>query len=248
MDFNLTNFSKQNKIPNNVYQTFISKNLPPNIIKVIQHNKKMCPDYNFIFYDDHACDLFIQHHFDEKTYRAYKKINPVYGAMKADFFRYCILYKKGGVYLDIKSMINRPLNKLIHPQDDCLLDLPRQNESWRTTPTYEQWVLMFSPQHPYLLNVITIMVELIHHNYEPILENIPVLTTKQKILNVTGPDMFSKCIHLYLKRNPPLHRHVDYYKYFMHSNSNYRNLYTLNKKLHYSEYREPLYLLSHTIV
>lgn len=242
MDFNLTNFSKQNKIPNNIYQTFISKNLPPNIIKVIQHNKKMCPDYNFIFYDDHECDLFIQHHFDEKTYGAYKKINPVYGAMKADFFRYCILYKKGGVYLDIKSMIKHPLNKIIHKQDDCLLDLPRRYESWRKTSTYEQWMLMFSPQHPYLLEVITTMVDLIHQNYEPIIETIPVLTTKQKILHVTGPDMFSKCIHLYLNKNPPLHRHVDYHKYFLHSNSNYTNLYTLNKKLHYSQYHEPLYL------
>ena len=31
--------------------------------------------------------------------------NNCYGAMKAYFFRYCVLYKIGGVYLDIKSKI-----------------------------------------------------------------------------------------------------------------------------------------------
>jgi mannosyltransferase OCH1-like enzyme len=240
MEFNLTHFSKH-KIPKNIYQTFISKKLPPNIINIIQTNKKMCPDYQFIFYDDNECDSFIKHNFDETTYHAYKKINPVYGAMKADFFRYCILYKKGGVYLDIKSSINQPLNKIIHKHDDCLLDIPRYNESWRTLPTYEQWILMFSPRHPYLLKVIHTMVKLIHEHYEPTIENINVLTTKQKILHVTGPDMFSKCIRDYLKINTPLHRHVDYNKYFSWCSSNYMNMYTLNKKLHYSQYCEPLY-------
>jgi len=243
MEFNLTNFSKHNKIPNTIHQTFISKNLPSNIIQVIQHNKKMCPDYQFIFYDDYECDHFIKHNFDETIYNAYKKINPVYGAMKADFFRYCILYKKGGVYLDIKSSIRQPLNKLIHKEDECLLDLPRYNESWRKhLPTYEQWILMFSPQHPYLLEVIKTMVYLIHQKYEPTIENINVLTTKQKILHVTGPDMFSKCIHHYLTRNKPLHRNIDYHKYFSICNSCYLNMYIMNNKLHYSQYNEPLYL------
>jgi mannosyltransferase OCH1-like enzyme len=242
MEFNLTNFSKHNKIPKQVHQTFMSKNLPPDIIKIIQRNQKMCPDYQFIFYDDDACDSFIQHHFDETTYHAYKKINPVYGAMKADFFRYCILYKKGGVYLDIKSSINYPLNQIIHTNDDCLLDIPRSVESWRKqSPTYEQWILMFSPQHPYLFNVIQTMVNLILQEYEPTIEHINVLTTKQKILHVTGPDMFSRCIRNYLKINRPLHRHIDYYKYFSWCSSNYMNMYTMNKKLHYSQYHEPLY-------
>jgi mannosyltransferase OCH1-like enzyme len=162
--------------------------------------------------------------------------------MKADFFRYCILYKKGGVYIDIKSKIIQPLNKLIQEHDECLLDLPRSIETWRkNSPTYEQWVLIFAPNHPYLLEVIRTMVSLIHAKYEPTLENVNVLTTKQKILLVTGPDMFSKSIHHYLKSNKILHRNIDYYKYFVWSSSNYIKMYRMNKKLHYSEYKEPLY-------
>ena len=85
------------------------------------------------------------------------------------------------------------------------------------------------------------MVSLIHEKYEPTIENIKVLTTKQKILHVTGPDMFSACIHNYLKHNKCLHRNIDYYKYFAWCSSNYMNMYRMNKKMHYSEYKEPLY-------
>ena len=241
MDFKLTIFNK-NKIPKNIYQTFVSQNLPPDIINVMNHNKKMCPDYTFFFYDDHECDSFIKHNFDSPIYDAYTSINPVYGAMKADFFRYCILYKKGGVYLDIKSKIIQPLHKIIQEKDDCLLDLPRSIESWRNkSPTYEQWILMFAPHHPYLLHVIRTMVFLIHKKYEPTIENIKVLTTKQKIFHVTGPDMFSRCIHHYIKHNKILHRNIDYYKCFEWCNSNYINMYRMNKKMHYSEYKESLY-------
>lgn len=106
IDFNIKNIRKKekniNKIPKNIYQTFLSSNLPDEIKQIIDNNKKMCSDYNFIFYDDNDCELFIKNNFDENVYKAYMSINSVYGAMKADFFRYCILYKKGGIYLDIK--------------------------------------------------------------------------------------------------------------------------------------------------
>ena len=85
----------------------------------------MCRDYNFIFYDDNDCELFIKNNFDENVYKAYMSINSVYGAMKADFFRYCILYKNGGVYLDIDSVILRPLDELI--RDDELINYIKIN-------------------------------------------------------------------------------------------------------------------------
>ena len=249
IDFNIKNVRKKekniNNIPKNIYQTFLSSNLPDEIKQIIDNNKKMCRDYNFIFYDDNDCELFIKNNFDENVYKAYMSINSVYGAMKADFFRYCILYKKGGIYLDIKSIIKYPLCMIIKEDDDCLLDLLcYNNEPWRkNSPTYEQWILMFSPEHPYLLEVINTMVYYIQEKYEPIIENIPILNTKQKILNITGPDMFSKCINNYIKNNKSLHRNIDYKKYFMRiKNNNYKNMYKINNKLHYSDYNEPIYL------
>jgi len=232
------------KIPNIIHQTFINKKLPPEIAAIVLHNKKVCLNCKFVFYDDNDCDNFIKNNFDERVYNAYKKINDVYGAMKADFFRYCLLYKIGGIYLDIKSKINYPFFKLINKDDICILDIPRDNlESYRTnSPTYEQWLLVFCPNHPYLLEMINTMVENIENNYIPTLENYN-LNTKQKILHITGPDAFTKAINNYISKNKILHRSIDYDKYFKVNvlGNAYKKMYSLYNKKHYSEYNEPFY-------
>ena len=190
------------KIPNIVHQTFYTKVLPDDIVNIIKKNKLICSQCKFIFYDDNDCDNFIKTNFDKKTYDAFKRINDCYGAMKADFFRYCILYKIGGIYLDIKSSINVPIFSLIMPDDICLLDIPRNDlEPWRiNNPTYEQWLLIFASGHPYLQSMIELMVNYIENKYEPKLPNILVLNSKQKILNVTGPDAFTKAVNTVINR------------------------------------------------
>ena len=229
------------KIPNIIHQTFISKVLPLEIVKIIQHNKQICSGCKFVFYDDYDCDLFIKNNFDEKIYNAYNKINPVYGAMKSDFFRYCVLYKIGGVYLDIKSVINYPIFKIINKEDVCVLDLPRNDaELWRKdSPTYEQWILMFSPNHPYLLEMINQIVYYIETKYTP--NSRIYKSTKSKILQVTGPDAFTNAINTYIRKNSILHRSIDYDKYFKRHVGNYTKMYTIHNKKHYSEYNQPLY-------
>jgi mannosyltransferase OCH1-like enzyme len=173
------------------------------------------------------------------------KINPVYGAMKSDFFRYCVLYKIGGVYLDIKSKIKVNPFDLITDTDICLLDIPRSNlEFWRTnSPTYEQWLLIFTPKHPYLHYMIKQMVGYIETQFMPTIPNTPVLNSKQKILHITGPDAFAKVINEYNKKRNILHRCINYDDYFMRLGcSNYLQMYTVNNKKHYSEYNDPLYI------
>jgi mannosyltransferase OCH1-like enzyme len=238
------------KIPNIVHYTFCTETNIPNEIKiVIQHNKKMCSNCKFIFYDDNACDEFIKENFDEKVYNAYNSINPVYGAMKADFFRYCVLYKTGGIYIDIKSIIKYPIFKIIDKTDICILDYPRTAyERWRkyTLPTFEQWLLIFAPGHPYLLSMINLMVHYTKIHYQPTIKYIPYLTTKEKILNITGPDAFAKAISIYVNgiktTSNVLHRNIDYKKYFkINHNENYKQMYKMNNRTHYSDLNLPFY-------
>lgn len=237
------------KIPNLIHYTFKNNNLPADIVSNIEHNKLICSGFNFIFYDDNDIDKFIKDNFDETIYNAFKHINNKFGAMKADFFRYCVLYILGGVYIDIKSRINIPLKKIIRPNDICLLDIPRTNlESWRhSSPTYEQWILIFAPKHPYLLTMINLMVYYINTRYEPKIKGIYRLTSKQRVLNVTGPDAFTRAINMYLIKNKlsyPLHRLINYNNYFsLIGVVNYKNMYTINKQKHYSEIgNESLYI------
>lgn len=235
------------RIPKIIHQTFISAKLQVEIINIIISNKKICHNCEFRFYDDNDCDIFIKNNFEEKIYNAYNSINNVYGAMKADFFRYCVLYKIGGIYLDIKSKINYPLFKILNKEDICLLDVPRNDlEPWRkNSPTYEQWLLIFAPNHPYLLEMINTIVNYIEIKYEPKIDNYNILNSKQQILFITGPDSFTQVINKYVKNNDNqnLHRCVDYNKFSQINilGNKYKNIYTIHNKTHYSHYTESLY-------
>jgi mannosyltransferase OCH1-like enzyme len=232
-------------IPKIVHYTFISETkIPESIKNQIERNKRISPGFKFIFYDDDDCDRYIKNNFDKRTYNAYNRINPVYGAMKSDFFRYCVLFVEGGVYIDIKTEIFRDLDTVIRDTDICLLDLLRDNyEPWRKNygGTYEQWLLIFSKRHPYLFNMIRKIVEFIENNYYPIIPCMGELNSKQKILNITGPDALAKVV---TNSDIMLHRCVDYGTFASRTNraENYYDMYTLHGKKHYSEYTEPLYL------
>ena len=249
--FNTTTTTVKNDeeylIPKIIHQTFATRILPDDIITIIDNNKKLCPDCIFKFYNDEDCDIFIKNNFDDRVYKSYKTINPIYGAMKADFFRYCILYIEGGVYLDVKSILHQNIFNHIKKNDVCILDIERNYlEPWRTNnPTFEQWLLIFCKNHPYLLHMINQMIYYIDIRFEPSIEYIRELNTKQKILHVTGPDAFTKSVKDYIKLEKlKLHRNIDYNKIGIIHNffTNYKKMYYYISKKHYSEYKEPLYI------
>jgi len=101
----ITNRYFINKIPHTIYQTFSTKNLPDEINNVVIQIKNRNPEFEHIIYDDDDMRNFIVDNFDEEVVNAYDSIIP--GAFRADLWRYCILYKKGGIYLDIKY---KPVN------------------------------------------------------------------------------------------------------------------------------------------
>lgn len=133
-------------IPKVIYQTWKTKNLHDNCIKVRDQIQKLNPDYEMILYDDHEMDQFIQSHFDPFIYKCYLTLHV--GASKADFWRYCILYKKGGVYLDIDSDLLLPLNELIQEDDQCIITREGNDGC------FNNWIMIFEKDHPILLKTI----------------------------------------------------------------------------------------------
>jgi Glycosyltransferase sugar-binding region containing DXD motif len=87
-------------IPNNVFQTWHTKILPPKMSECVANIQTMNPEFNFHLFDDDDCRQFISNHFDQEVVDAYDSLIP--GAFKADLWRYCVLYIHGGIYLDIK--------------------------------------------------------------------------------------------------------------------------------------------------
>jgi hypothetical protein len=93
-------FSEESEIPKIIYQTWATKDLPPKMAECVARLKKSNPDFKYELYDDADCKEFIKTEFEPDVLAAYNSLIP--GAFKADLWRYCILYKRGGFYIDIK--------------------------------------------------------------------------------------------------------------------------------------------------
>ncbi len=103
------------------------------------------------------------------------RINPVYGAAKADLFRYLVLYKEGGVYLDIKSTCIYSLDTVIRADDRFIVtqwqnDYGQQDEgtglfSYLTEKLkikngeYQQWFIICEKNSPVMAHVIQSIID-----------------------------------------------------------------------------------------
>jgi mannosyltransferase OCH1-like enzyme len=163
------------KIPKVIYQTWKTKKLHENCEKIRQNIQNLNPDYQMILYDDDDMENFIKNNFNEYIYNCYSKLNV--GAAKADFWRYCILYKNGGVYLDIDSEILRPLNELINEDDECIIT--REGNKG----IFNNWIMIFNKEHP-------ILIETIYKCCHNIINK-----TSNDIGRLTGPCVFTESIN-----------------------------------------------------
>ena len=100
------NKTKNKTIPKVIYQTYNNKNKVPSI--VFKNIKKYCKEYLYSFYNDEDCKNILKKYFQPKVLNKFNSMKK--GCHKADLFRYCILYLYGGYYIDIKSILIKPLN------------------------------------------------------------------------------------------------------------------------------------------
>ena len=101
----------RNGVPLVIYQSWKSHEVPKgmrdNILRLLETN----PEFDYYLYSDEECAAFIADNYDQDVLTAFHTLKP--GAYKSDLWRYCILYKLGGVYLDIKYYSTVPLIRII---------------------------------------------------------------------------------------------------------------------------------------
>ena len=100
-----------NNVPLKIFLTWETKNLPINMYNNLILLHKMNPEFDIYLYDDQDRINFIKDNFDPDVLEAYNSLIP--GAFRADLWRYCIIYKYGGIYIDIKYHTHIPLIELI---------------------------------------------------------------------------------------------------------------------------------------
>jgi mannosyltransferase OCH1-like enzyme len=156
-------------IPRIIHQTARDyDDLPEEIRQNIQHVKSLNPGWEHRFYSDSDIFEYIERHFDRQILQASRRINPCYGVVLADLFRYLVSFREGGVYLDAKSSLTRPLDEVLLENDVYLLSqwdnrLGRPFHGWGHFPEtsriaggeFQQWHIVAAPGHPFLHRVIT---------------------------------------------------------------------------------------------
>ena len=170
-------------IPKIIHQTFKTAKLPLLTRWHISKFRKKNPDYVYQFYDDGRIEKFLEEEFGDEMLNLYLKIN--IGAAKADFFRYAVLYKKGGVYVDIDSSINGSLNEFIRPDDSAIIT--HEGDA----SLFAQWALIYSPGHPFLKKTIELVSENIRNNKYP-----------HNVHKMTGPSVYTEAIKVALQEDP----------------------------------------------
>lgn len=194
----------ERKIPRVVHQTFAHlDDLTPEILEKNRRLALLNPRYRFEFYDDLRMGEWLRTNCSAIQFEIFQSINPKYGAARADFFRYLLIYKMGGIYLDIKSTCIVPFDEVIQLSDEFLVS------KWEIDPAtgnrkfgrhkelqklkideFQQWFLISIPQNPVFLSVIDYITEQIaisptrHHTK----------FGKLGVLELTGPIAFSKVL------------------------------------------------------
>ena len=88
---------------NDIWSGLKNAGLPPKMYECVHGNlvlNNVGVDCIHYLFDDHECRAFIAREYPDDVLYAYDHLIPT--AFKADLWRYCVLYKYGGVYLDIK--------------------------------------------------------------------------------------------------------------------------------------------------
>ena len=79
--------------------------------KRIDKIKSLYPEFDIKFYDNNACIKFLESNYPNNYVKTFLKLKK--GAHKADFFRYCALYKNGGLYIDLDNILQKNIWSLV---------------------------------------------------------------------------------------------------------------------------------------
>jgi mannosyltransferase OCH1-like enzyme len=190
-------------IPNSVYQTWETNRLGRTHLKGLKEFRNLNPDYSFEFFDNEKMISYMKEHYSSHPiYEIFA--NARFGPLKADIWRYCILYQRGGIYFDINKSVDLPLREVIRKNDKALISFEmnrvKASVDWEAPSEIRHllqypeliilnWGLAFTPGHAFLLKTIQNIIA----DYPKWKMNI-VPNVKDAILRFSGPLMLTKSI------------------------------------------------------
>ena len=156
MNRDFTPSIKNENIPLNCFMCWNDKNMPPfmkqNVISLIKYNSAI----RFHIYHELQGRSFIEKHFSERVLFAYDTLIPY--SYKRDLWKYCVLYIRGGMYLDIKyNCVNGFQLQTLCSDEYVVLDRPGNWEPG--TYGIHTGLIIVKPQNEIMNKCIDTIVE-----------------------------------------------------------------------------------------
>lgn len=135
-------------IPKIIHQTWKNDKIPSEWKGFVKKLKKLNPDWSYRLWTDDDCLTFVEEEFPDfiETYKGFSK-----NIMRADVIRYLIMYKIGGVYLDLDYEVLKPFDFGEHR---VVLPYNRQKEFGDNYDGIGNCIFASEPGHPFWRDVI----------------------------------------------------------------------------------------------
>lgn len=179
-------------IPKIIHQVYENLSGPPENLKILSESwKKKNPDWEYMFWTKKEMENLLKEFPDfETTYHKFP-----FNVQRWDAIRYLLLYKYGGLYVDMDYECFRNLNPLFVSKK-CILGLEPKEHAKRINAEYlaGNAFMASEPNHPFWLAVIDYMKNV----------NLDDYTEESKaryILDTTGPFMINKVYNAYTKQS-----------------------------------------------
>lgn len=178
-------------IPKSIHQTYSTREVPDEIQKHMDTWVTRNPGWVVKFYDDTQCLEMVQREFPEYL-DAYQSLPE--NVERADFFRYMVVLRYGGVYADIDTESRMSIESVIGPEDslvvgwesDFATGLEASEATYVRVRQVLQWVFAATPGHPALRDLCDMVAA---HARDPMFDN-----TNEATLEKAGPGIFTDVI------------------------------------------------------
>lgn len=213
-------------IPKYIYQTHVKKTNKLEILTKTWQYKNY--EYEYYFYNDNDMYKWFRC-YDQKAFDAYNSVNA--GAIKADLWRYCILYETGGIYVDADMACLDPLKTYVNSEDNGIVVY----DGIKKCNNIFQGFLAFEKNSDVMKDAMELCIDnILNKRFES------TNTQPHDVFNISGPKMFGNIVKNYESSLKFLyHQPVLNHDYIIHKNNKVikcqclGHTYTFENSLHY---------------
>jgi inositol phosphorylceramide mannosyltransferase catalytic subunit len=194
--------SNDSAIPKKIHQIYFASGLSTPLRANVEEIKRLNPGWDYVLFDGGMAEDFIRTHYGLDVLRSYLRLDPRYYAARADLLRYLVVHQEGGVYLDIKTRFEGPIERFIKGDEGFVL------AQWRNGPgeihegfglhpdladvpggEFQNFHVIGASGHPFLAAAIETVLRNIH-DYAPWHS-----VGRNGVIRVAGPIAYTKAIY-----------------------------------------------------